>query len=164
MKLKISECRHLGISRKNRKDEELVVKIKGNFVPEYQTSHSAGCDLCADIKGLIILRPKEFYVIPTGISIELPEGYEAQVRPRSGLASKYGIGILNSPGTIDADYRGEIKVILFNFGKETVSIKRGDRIAQMVFSRVVRVSFKKVKKLNKTARGSGGFGHTGGID
>lgn len=164
MKLKISECRRHKISKKNRSVEGLVVKIKGNLIPQYQTSHSAGCDLCADIKRPIILNPKEFYIIPTGISIELPEGYEAQVRPRSGLASKYGIGILNSPGTIDADYRGEIKVILFNFGKETVRIKRGDRIAQIVFSRVIKVRFKRVKELNRTARGSGGFGHSGGID
>ncbi|MGQ9465213.1 MAG: dUTP diphosphatase [bacterium] len=142
----------------------MVVKIKGNFIPEYQTSHAAGCDLCADIKRPIILRPKEFCVVPTGISIELAQGYEAQIRPRSGLASKYGIGILNSPGTIDADYRGEIKVILFNFGKESIRIKKGDRIAQMVFSRVVKAHFKRAKELKRTARGIGGFGHTGGID
>lgn len=148
---------------KNSKTEKLVVKIKGDFLPEYQTPLSAGCDLCADIQKTIILKPQEYCIIPTGIHIELPEGYEAQVRPRSGLASKYGIGILNSPGTIDPDYRGEIKVILFNFGSKSIKIKRGDRIAQLVFAPVVRVIFKRVKKLKKTERGKGGFGHTGGI-
>lgn len=162
MKIKMSKLRKSKIAE-NKKAEKLLVKIKGNFIPEYQTPHSAGCDLCADIEKTITLKPNEFCMVPTGISIELPEGYEAQVRPRSGLASKYGIGILNAPGTIDADYRGEIKVILFNYGKNCVRIKRGDRIAQMVFSRVVKVKFKKVANLNKTARGVGGFGHTGGV-
>ncbi len=142
----------------------LEIKIVGNFTPKYQTPYSAGCDLYARIQRPIILKPKEFCIIPTGIKIEIPEGYEAQVRPRSGLAAKYGIGILNAPGTIDADYRGEIKVILFNFGKKGVKIKNGDRIAQMVFAPVVKADFKKVRRLNETKRNTGGFGHTGGIE
>ncbi len=142
----------------------LEIKIVGNFIPQYQTLDSSGCDLCANIKKPIVLKPKDFCVIPTGIRIEIPKGYEAQVRPRSGLAVKYGIGVLNAPGTIDADYRGEIKVILFNFGKKSVKIKNGDRIAQMVIAPVVKATFKKVKRLNETKRGIGGFGHTGDIE
>lgn len=149
---------------KNRRPEILEIKVKGNLIPEYQTPHSAGCDLCADIKKPVVLRPKEFCIIPTGIRVEIPEGYEAQVRPRSGLAAKCGIGILNAPGTIDSDYRGEIKVILFNFGGNSLKIKRGDRIAQMVFAPIAKAIFKRVGRLNKTSRGDGGFGHTGGID
>jgi len=148
----------------NKKIEGIEIKIKGNFIPKYQTAQSAGCDLCADIDKPVVLKPGNFCAIPTGISIKIPKGCEAQVRPRSGLALKYGIGILNAPGTIDSDYRGEIRVIIFNFGKRNFRIKGGDRIAQMVFAPVVKVQFKRVKKLNKTARGSGGFGHTGGID
>ncbi|MGB9720056.1 MAG: dUTP diphosphatase [bacterium] len=148
----------------NRNIEKIRIKIKGNFIPKYQTPQSAGCDLYADIQRTVVLRPHDFCAIPTGIKIEIPAGYEAQVRPRSGLALKYGIGILNAPGTIDADYRGEIKVILFNFGRKGVRIKPGDRIAQMVIAKVIKAEFRKVRKLNRTERGSGGFGHTGGID
>ncbi|MEO0184292.1 MAG: dUTP diphosphatase [candidate division WOR-3 bacterium] len=150
--------------KEEKKHSGLKIKIIGNFIPRYQTSHSAGCDLCADIQKPVVLKPRAFCAIPTGIRIEIPAGYEAQVRPRSGLALKYGIGILNTPGTIDADYRGEIKVILFNFGTKSVRIKPGDRIAQMVIARVIKAEFRRVRKLNRTERGSGGFGHTGGID
>ncbi|MCX7994707.1 MAG: dUTP diphosphatase [candidate division WOR-3 bacterium] len=143
---------------------EIKIKINGIFIPEYQTPNASGCDLYANIERPIVLKPGEFRIIPTGICIEIPEGYEAQVRPRSGLAAKYGIGILNAPGTIDADYRGEIKVILFNFGKKDVKIKKGDRIAQLVFAPVLRAIFKNVRRLSKTRRNTGGFGHTGGIE
>ncbi len=163
MRIRMAKCRDPKIPKDNRWIEKVTVKIKGSFVPEYQTPYSAGCDLCADIDDCVIVKPGEFFVIPTGISIEIPSGYEAQIRPRSGIALKYGVGILNTPGTIDADYRGEIRIILFNFGKKNFVIKRGDRIAQMVFARVVKAEFRLVKKLNETRRGSGGFGHTGGI-
>jgi len=142
-------------------DSSIKVKIKGRFIPRYQSEHAAGCDLCADIDKELVIKPNGFCTIATGISIEMPAGYEAQVRPRSGLAQKYGIGVLNSPGTIDADYRGEIKVILFNFGNKPFKIKKGDRIAQLVFSRIKRVEFIPTKELNKTARQAGGFGHSG---
>ncbi len=150
------------MSKSTKKIERIVVKVKGRNIPEYQTQYSSGCDLCADIDKQIVLKPGEYCVVPAGISIEIPAGYEAQVRPRSGIAMKYGIGILNGPGTIDADYRGEIKIILFNFGKNNFVIKRGDRIAQLVFARTVKADFRSVKRLSKTGRGSGGFGHTGG--
>lgn len=140
---------------------KIRVKIKGKFIPNYQTPYAAGCDLCADIDKPIVLKPGNFCTVPTGIYLEIPIGYEAQVRPRSGLAKNYGIGIMNSPGTIDADYRGEIKVILFNLGKKSFKIKKGERIAQLVFSRVFRAEFKPTKSLNRTERGSRGFGHTG---
>ncbi len=141
--------------------DNIEVRMTGGFVPEYKTEDAAGCDLCACLKKEMVISPGEFCTVPTGLSIEIPEGYEAQVRPRSGLARKYGIGILNSPGTIDADYRGEIMIILFNFGKKPFRIKNGDRIAQLVFNRVVRGHFKKVKRLKRTKRHKGGFGHTG---
>jgi dUTP pyrophosphatase len=145
----------------NNKIHKIKVKIKGKFIPQYKSEQAAGCDLFADVSSDVIIEPGHFCTIPTGISIEIPEGYEAQVRPRSGLAKNYGIGIVNSPGTIDADYRGEIKVILFNLGKNTFRIKNRDRIAQLVFSRVERVEFESVKNLRNTRRGKGGFGHTG---
>jgi len=118
-------------------------------------------DLFAAVQEDVVLSPGETGLIPTGYSIELPEGYEAQVRPRSGLAVKHQIGILNSPGTIDSDYRGEIKVILTNFGKEPYTVRRGDRIAQMVVQRYARVDWEEVGTLATTPRGAGGFGHTG---
>ena len=139
----------------------IEVRVKGDFVPQYQTEDAAGCDLYACLRDDMIIPPGNFCIVPTGISIELPKGFEAQVRPRSGLAKNYGIGILNGPGTIDADYRGEIKVILFNFGKKPFRIKNGDRIAQLVFNRVVQAQFKKVRRLRRTKRDTGGFGHTG---
>lgn len=137
------------------------VKIQGEFVPQYQTAEAAGCDLYACVDKEIVMRPGDFCTVPTGIRIEIPLGYEAQVRPRSGLAMRNGIGLLNSPGTIDADYRGEIKVILFNFSKKDFIVKRGDRIAQLVFGNATRVEFIPARQLKKTKRGKGGFGHTG---
>jgi dUTP pyrophosphatase len=145
----------------NSKIPKVKVKIEGEFVPQYQSEQAAGCDLCACIEHELVIEPGQFCAVPTGIWLEIPEGYEAQVRPRSGLAMKNGIGILNSPGTIDADYRGEVKVILFNFGKMPFKINRGDRIAQMVFSRALKAEFEKTDELKQTKRGSGGFGHTG---
>jgi dUTP pyrophosphatase len=144
-----------------KKETKLAVKIKGDFVPRYQSEGAAGCDLYAAIKGSVVIKAHDFCMIPTGIRVEIPDGYEAQVRPRSGLAKEYGIGILNAPGTIDADYRGEIKVILFNYGDRPFTVKRGDRIAQLVFSRVVRARFVQTKRLRRTRRQSGGLGHTG---
>lgn len=118
-------------------------------------------DLTAAVESDVTIKPAETVLIPTALSIELPEGFEAQVRPRSGLAIKHQIGILNSPGTIDSDYRGEVKVIMSNFGKGPFVVRRGDRIAQMVIQRYARVEWVEVEDLEKTARGGGGFGHTG---
>jgi dUTP pyrophosphatase len=118
-------------------------------------------DLLASVESDVTLNPSETILVPTGISIELPEGYEAQVRPRSGLAIKHQIGILNSPGTIDSDYRGEVKVVLTNFGKQPFVVRRGDRIAQMIVQRYARIEWDEVESLEQTARGGGGFGHTG---
>jgi dUTP pyrophosphatase len=130
-------------------------------LPEYATAAAAGVDLRAAISGPITLDPGERRLIPTGLRIALPEGYEAQVRPRSGLAIRHGIGMVNSPGTIDADYRGEIQVILINLGQEPFLIQRGDRIAQLVVAPVTRVAWQEVASLDETIRGEGGFGHTG---
>jgi dUTP pyrophosphatase len=130
-------------------------------VPQYATDHSAGMDLCAAVDGECILKAGETALIPTGFAIALPEGFEAQVRPRSGLAAKNQVTVLNSPGTIDADYRGEVKVILTNFGKQDFVIKRGDRIAQMVVAPYTRVQWEEKESLDETKRGVGGFGHTG---
>jgi dUTP pyrophosphatase len=146
---------------------QLKIKIKkmpgaGDLpLPSYQTEHSAGMDLLASVDGQMVVQAGKWALVPTGISIELPEGYEAQVRPRSGLAAKHGISLVNTPGTVDADYRGEIKVILINFGEGPFTIKRGDRIAQMVINEVVRAELIHVEELNGTKRGGGGFGHTG---
>lgn len=144
-----------------KKRMDLEIRVTGTFVPKYQSVQAAGCDLHADIKGDVVLKPHDFCLVPTGIRVEIPDGYEAQVRPRSGLAKDNGIGVLNSPGTIDADYRGEIKVILFNCGDKPFRIRRNDRIAQLVFSRVERAKFVKAKRLSRTRRQSGGLGHTG---
>lgn len=130
-------------------------------LPTYATSGSAGMDVCAAVDQDLKIAPGETVLVPTGFRIELPPGHEAQVRPRSGLAAKHGVGILNSPGTIDSDYRGEVKVILTNFGREPFTIRRGDRIAQMVVARYERVQWQEVAALDDTARGEGGFGHTG---
>lgn len=143
------------------KRETLEIRIRGDLVPKYQSAQAAGCDLYAAIKKEVIIVPHGFAMIPTGIRIEIPMGYEAQVRPRSGLAKKYGIGVLNTPGTIDADYRGEIKVILFNQGTRPFKVKARDRIAQLVFKRVERARFVRVKRLKRTKRQTGGLGHTG---
>ena len=142
----------------------VVVKIvneSGNPLPAYATEGSAGMDLCAHIHESVVLEPLERRLIPTGLFIELPTGYEAQVRPRSGLALKQGITCLNSPGTIDADYRGEIGVILINLSNEMQVIKTGDRIAQMVIAPVTQISWEPATALTPTNRGAGGFGSTG---
>ena len=130
-------------------------------LPQYMTAGAAGLDLLAAVDEEVSLPAGGFMVVPTGLAIALPEGYEAQIRPRSGLAAKYGVTLLNSPGTIDQDYRGEIKVILINHGRENFPIKRGDRIAQLVVAPVVRVEWVPSADLEETARGEGGFGHTG---
>lgn len=142
----------------------ILIPVKNssrNPLPEYATPGSSGMDLRASITADISLRPMERTLVPTGISIELPPGFEAQVRPRSGLAIKQGITCLNSPGTIDADYRGEIKVILINLSSETQTITNGDRIAQMVVQRVEIVAWQPVAQIETSQRGDGGFGHTG---
>ena len=142
----------------------MVVKIvnkSDNPLPAYSTELSAGVDLRANLEETITLGPLERALIPTGIYIELPPGYEAQIRPRSGLAAKHGITVLNTPGTIDADYRGEVKVILVNLSNEKFSINHGDRICQMVIAKHEHVSWEEVEFLSDTERGSGGFGHTG---
>lgn len=138
-----------------------IINRSKNNLPAYETIHAAGMDLRADLEAPVLLNPMERKLIPTGLHIELPEGFEAQIRPRSGLAFKHGIGIVNSPGTIDADYRGEIKVLLINFSAEPFEINSGDRIAQMIVSRYEKVSWEEVEILNETSRGTGGYGHTG---
>ncbi len=138
-----------------------IINRSKNILPAYETAHAAGMDIRADIDGTIVLGPMERKLIPTGLFIELPEGFEAQIRPRSGLAFKHGISIVNSPGTIDADYRGEIKVLLINFSQELFPINSGDRIAQMIIARHEKVVWDEVEVLTETSRGAGGYGHTG---
>ena len=138
-----------------------VINQSKHPLPNYQTENSAGVDLKANINAEITLLPLQRVLVPTGIKIALPEGYEAQVRPRSGLALKNGVTVLNSPGTIDADYRGEIGVILVNLSNENFVIKDGERIAQLVITKYEKVRFEKVEVLDETARGAGGFGSTG---
>jgi dUTP pyrophosphatase len=130
-------------------------------LPAYSTEGSSGMDIRAAISSNVILEPGKIVLISTNLQVEIPEGYELQVRPRSGLAINSGIGILNSPGTIDSDYRGEIKIILFNFGSEPFVIKRGDRIAQLVLSKYYKAEIELVDELTASQRNSGGFGHTG---
>ncbi len=134
---------------------------KGLDLPSYATEHSAGFDLRAAIEDTVIIKSFQRVLIPTGFVFEIPQGYEGQIRPRSGLALKKGITLLNSPGTVDADYRGEVKVILINLGEEPVSIRRGERIAQMVISPISRVEIVEVEEVTETSRGEGGFGSTG---
>jgi dUTP pyrophosphatase len=138
-----------------------IVNTSKHGLPHYQTDGSAGMDLYANLDASIELLPLKRILVPTGVSIALPKGFEAQVRPRSGLAIKQGVTCLNTPGTIDSDYRGEIKVILINLGEETVTIKDGDRIAQLVIAKYEQISWQQVDTLNTTERGDGGFGHTG---
>ena len=138
-----------------------IVNKSGNALPEYKTIGSAGMDLRANVKETTYVYPMKRTLIETGLFIELPKGYEAQVRPRSGLAINNGVFVLNTPGTIDSDYRGEIKVILANFSDTTFKIEPGDRIAQMVIAKYERVDWKEVDELEETERGAGGFGHTG---
>lgn len=138
-----------------------IVNRSANELPSYSTEHSAGMDLRANLEESVILKPLERKLIPTGLFIELPVGYEAQIRPRSGLALKQGLSVLNTPGTIDADYRGEVGVILVNLSSEKVSIAHGDRICQMVINKHETAQWKEVDSLEETDRGEGGFGHTG---
>ncbi|MDP3436302.1 MAG: dUTP diphosphatase [Bacteroidales bacterium] len=130
-------------------------------LPEYATQHSAGMDLRANIDETIVVAPLERVLVPTGLHIQLPTGYEAQIRPRSGLAIKHGIGIVNSPGTIDADYRGEIRIILVNLSNEPFSLNPGERIAQMVISKYEKATWLECDSLDESERGDGGFGSTG---
>ena len=139
---------------------QIVNRSKHNL-PAYATALSAGMDLKADIDVPIVLHPSERFLVPTGIHIALPEGYEAQIRPRSGLACKYGVTVANAPGTIDADYRGEIKVCLINLSGDNFVINPGERVAQMVVARCARVEWTEVASLDETERGEGGFGSTG---
>lgn len=144
--------------------EPIKVKIinrSRNQLPAYSTPSSAGMDLRADIPHRLTLYPGEKMLVPTGLYLEIPEGYEAQVRPRSGLAINQGVTVLNAPGTVDADYRGEVKVILINLGNDAFAIEPGDRIAQMVFARYEKALLVPVETIDKTQRGEGGFGHTG---
>ena len=145
----------------------LNVRIKrlphaqGLELPRYETELAAGCDVRAAVTEPLTLKPGERFMVPTGIAIAMPPGWEAQMRPRSGLAAKHGISCVNAPGTIDADYRGELKVILINHGSDDFTINRGDRIGQMVFAPVFQAVFEEVEELDETVRGSGGFGSTG---
>jgi dUTP pyrophosphatase len=138
-----------------------IINKSSNVLPHYETIASAGMDLRAHLENDIVLSPMERVIIPTGLFMELPVGYEAQVRPRSGLAAKHGLTVLNSPGTVDADYRGEIGVILVNLSNTAFTIKNGERIAQMVIARHDRAEWEEVQSLSDTSRGAGGFGSTG---
>ena len=138
-----------------------IVNTSSNPIPEYATAGSAGMDIRANLEESVILQPMERSLIPTGLFIELPDGYEAQIRPRSGMAIKQGITCLNSPGTVDADYRGELKVILINLSNTTQTINHGERIAQMVIAKTEKAALVLVENLNTSVRGEGGFGHTG---
>lgn len=130
-------------------------------IPCYMTELAAGMDICAVVDKTLTLQPGERCLVPTGLAFAIPEGFEVQVRPRSGLAIKHGIGLVNSPGTIDADYRGEIGIILINYGHEEFTVNTGDRIAQLVVAPVVQAGLVEVETLSETERGTGGFGHTG---
>lgn len=138
-----------------------IINHSGHPLPAYETAHAAGMDLRAFTNEVLTIKPLQRILVPTGLHIELPIGYEAQIRPRSGLAFKHGIGIVNSPGTIDADYRGEIKVLLVNLSDTDFEINNGDRIAQMVIAKHETITWEAVEELSDTARGAGGYGHTG---
>jgi len=143
--------------------EFLINRVEGAAdleLPRYHTAGSSGLDLRANVEDVMILKPGDFAAVPVGIRIAIPPGFEAQVRPRSGLAAKFGVTVLNTPGTVDSDYRGEIKVILINHGKQDFEITRGMRIAQMVIMKVCMPDFCEVQELDTTQRGEGGFGHT----
>ena len=142
--------------------EVLIKRLSKNIeLPKYETSGSSGMDLAADIDHEIKIEPGKTSIIPTGISLSIPKNYEIQIRPRSGLAAKNRVSVLNTPGTIDADYRGELKVILINLGNKTFIVRKGERIAQMVLCPIVKAKLKEVKNLGETDRGSGGLGSTG---
>jgi dUTP pyrophosphatase len=138
-----------------------IVNRSGNSLPEYSTALSAGMDLRANLDEAVLLKPMERRLIPTGLFMELPGGFEAQIRPRSGLALKKGISVLNTPGTIDADYRGEIGIILINLSAEEFVVNHGERICQMIINRVEMIDWSEVESLEESERGAGGFGHTG---
>ena len=138
-----------------------IIAEKGAVIPEYKTTGAAGADVCAHIESDIVIPVGKSAMIPTGLSFAIPTGYEIQVRPRSGLAAKNGVTVLNTPGTIDSDYRGEVKVILINLGKEAFTVSNGDRIAQLVVAPVTIGAFQPVDSLDQTERGAGGFGSTG---
>lgn len=138
-----------------------IINRSNNLLPAYETLYSAGMDLRANLESEIILQPMQRVLVPTGIFIEIPEGFEAQVRPRSGLAAKSGVTVLNTPGTIDSDYRGEVKVILVNLSNQDFVIRHGDRVAQMIVSKHERIVWEQTESLDETDRGVGGFGHTG---
>jgi dUTP pyrophosphatase len=145
----------------------MVIKVKkidysiNNPMPKYATENSSGMDISSSSMKDIVINPMETGIVPTNLIIEIPVGFEGQIRPRSGLALKHNIGIINSPGTIDADYRGELKILLTNFGKETFIVKFGERIAQLVICKVEKVKLEIVEDIKDTERSSGGFGHTG---
>ncbi len=138
-----------------------IINNSDNPLPAYATAGSSGMDIRAFLSAAIVLQPMERVLVPTGLQVELPDNYEIQIRPRSGLAIKQGITCLNTPGTIDADYRGEIKVILINLSQEPQTILSGDRIAQMVLQKVAKINWQEAVNINETERGAGGFGHTG---
>jgi len=146
---------------KMSKVELKVLAKEGAVIPEYKTAGAAGADVCALIESDLLLKAGSRAIIPTGLFFEIPEGYEIQVRPRSGLAANNGVTVLNTPGTIDSDYRGELKIILINLGEEDFTIHRGDRIAQIIFAPVIQAAFLPVQELSLTERGSSGFGSTG---
>ena len=138
-----------------------LINTSKNPLPEYKTKYSAGMDLCANLDADLVIKPLQRVLIPTGLFMELPEGYEAQIRPRSGLAVKNGITVLNTPGTIDADYRGEIKVVLINLSDTDFVVHNGDRICQMVIAKYCQAEILQVETISESERGEGGFGHTG---
>lgn len=150
-------------------DSDLVVSFKRLFperdhdipLPRYMSPHAAGMDICAAVEASLTIVPGQICLVPTGLAMALPNGYEAQVRPRSGLAVKHGIGIINAPGTIDSDYRGEVKVALINLGQEPFTLMRGERMAQMIIQRVFRADVRLATQLDETQRNGGGFGSTG---
>jgi dUTP pyrophosphatase len=138
-----------------------IVNTSDNPLPEYETKGSVGLDLRAHLQEPVMMKPLQRALIPTGLYIELPDGHEAQIRPRSGLALKKGLTCLNSPGTVDSDYRGELKIIMINLSNETTVVNTGERIAQLIISKIERVKLHEVDELSETERGEGGFGHTG---
>jgi dUTP pyrophosphatase len=138
-----------------------IINTSNNPLPAYQTQQAAGADLMAFLEEAIVIEPMDRVIVGTGLYMALPDGYEAMIRPRSGMAFKHGITVINTPGTIDADYRGEIKIALINLSKEAFTINNGDRIAQMVVNKYEKVTFKITDRLDETERGSGGYGHTG---
>lgn len=144
----------IAVRRLRQRDDDLPL-------PTYRSDDAAGMDLMADTDEPIRMRPGERVLVPTGLAVEIPSGFEAQIRPRSGLALRHGVTLLNSPGTIDADYRGEVQVLLVNLGVNDFVVRRGDRVAQMVVTPVARAEWREVEELGETARGEGGFGHTG---